>query len=90
LLLLASGEDVPNVMAEVGHADPKVTLAIYARAIRRRDKLEDAYAEAFDAALTWIARPSANGRITGRKSAPCGETAGQATLENRLQSNRGR
>jgi integrase len=52
LLLLASGEDVPYVMAQVGHADPKVTLAIYARAIRRRDKLEDAYAEAFDAALT--------------------------------------
>jgi integrase len=38
-LLLANGEDVPYVMRQVGHADPKMTLATYARAIKRRGKL---------------------------------------------------
>ena len=32
-LLLASGAEVPYVMAQAGHDDPKVTLAIYARVI---------------------------------------------------------
>ncbi len=34
-LLLAIGEDVPYVMAQVGHADPKVTLSIYAQVMFR-------------------------------------------------------
>jgi len=34
-LLLALGADVPYVMAQVGHADPKVTLAIYAQVMFR-------------------------------------------------------
>ncbi len=36
-VLLALGEDVPYVMAQVGHTDPKVTLGIYARVMRRDD-----------------------------------------------------
>jgi integrase len=31
ILLLATGREVPYVMQQVGHADPKVTLSIYAR-----------------------------------------------------------
>ena len=42
-LLLALGEDVPYVMGQVGHSDPKVTLAIYAQVMWRgegeRDRL---------------------------------------------------
>jgi integrase len=34
-LLLAIGEDVPYVMSQVGHSDPKVTLAIYAQVMFR-------------------------------------------------------
>ena len=34
-LLLAIGEDVPYVMGQVGHADPKVTLSIYAQVMFR-------------------------------------------------------
>jgi integrase len=34
-LLLATGADVPYVMRQVGHADPKVTLSIYAQAMHR-------------------------------------------------------
>jgi integrase len=37
-LLLAGGADVPWVMAQVGHADPKVTLQIYAQVIQSRQR----------------------------------------------------
>ena len=36
-LLLAIGEDVPYVMGPVGHADPKMTLSIYAQVMFRGD-----------------------------------------------------
>jgi len=32
-LLLATGADVPYVMAQAGHTDPKTTLGIYAQVI---------------------------------------------------------
>jgi hypothetical protein len=34
-LLLAIGEEAPYVMRQVGHADPKVTLSIYAQVMFR-------------------------------------------------------
>jgi hypothetical protein len=34
-LLLAIGEDVPYVMGQVGHVDPKMTLSIYAQVMFR-------------------------------------------------------
>ena len=34
-LLLALGEEVPYVMRQVGHTDPKVTLSIYAQVMFR-------------------------------------------------------
>ena len=34
-VLLALGEDVPYVMRQVGHSDPKVTLSIYAQVMFR-------------------------------------------------------
>ena len=43
-LLLAIGEDVPYLMGQVGHVDPKVTLSIYAQVMFRgegeRERLE--------------------------------------------------
>jgi integrase len=36
-LLLATGEEVPYVMRQVGHTDPKVTLAIYAQVMHRAE-----------------------------------------------------
>jgi integrase len=32
-LLLAAGADVPYVMAQAGHTDPKMTLGLYAQVI---------------------------------------------------------
>lgn len=35
-LLLAAGADVPYVMAQAGHTDPKMTLGLYAQVIASR------------------------------------------------------
>lgn len=47
-LLLAAGADVPYVMAQAGHSDPKVTLSIYAKVISTKKD--------FGVALDGIAR----------------------------------
>ena len=36
-VLLSLGEEVPYVMEQLGHTDPKVTLGIYARVMRRSE-----------------------------------------------------
>jgi integrase len=35
---IAAGFDIPYVQAQVGHSDPKVTLAVYAQVMRRPDR----------------------------------------------------
>ena len=47
--MLAAGADVPYVQAQVGHADPSLTLEIYALMLKRRDRQR--FAEAFDALM---------------------------------------
>jgi hypothetical protein len=37
-MMFAAGADLPYVMAQVGHDDSKVTLEIYAQALKRRDR----------------------------------------------------
>lgn len=46
-LMLSAGAEVPYVQAQVGHADPKVTLEIYAIVLKRRERRQ--FAAAFDA-----------------------------------------
>ena len=36
--MIAAGYDLPYAQAQVGHADPAVTLAIYAQLMRRADR----------------------------------------------------
>lgn len=54
-LLLATGSEVPYVMRQVGHSDPKVTLSVYAQVMYRgegeRERLK-AVVEGSDWALT--------------------------------------
>jgi integrase len=38
--MIAAGYDLPYVQAQVGHADPSVTLAVYAQVMRRADRDE--------------------------------------------------
>jgi integrase len=45
-LMLSAGAEVPYVQAQVGHADAKVTLEIYAMVLKRRER--DQFATAFD------------------------------------------
>ncbi len=49
--LLALGWEVPVVMAEVGHRDPKVTLGIYAKVMRRDDASRERLAGLLDGRL---------------------------------------
>jgi hypothetical protein len=37
-MMFAAGAEIPYVMAQVGHADSEVTLEIYARVLKRRDR----------------------------------------------------
>ena len=68
-LLFEAGATVPYVMAQLGHADPKVTLGIYAHVLRRKgdtgERL-DALVRAADWAATGSdpsdARPVGAGR----------------------------
>ena len=48
-LMLAAGAEVPYVQAQVGHADAKVTLEIYAIVLKRRER--EQFAAAFDALM---------------------------------------
>jgi integrase len=45
-MMFAAGAEIPYVMAQVGHDDSKVTLEIYARVLKRRDR--DDIGRAFD------------------------------------------
>ena len=44
-----AGAEVPYVQAQVGHADPTVTLEIYAIVLKRRERRQ--FAVAFDALM---------------------------------------
>lgn len=57
-LLLAGGADVPWVMAQVGHTDPKVTLQIYAQVVQGRQR---DYGERVDQMIHGVTFGSANG-----------------------------
>jgi hypothetical protein len=48
-MMFAAGAEIPYVMAQVGHADSKVTLEIYARVLKRRDR--EQVGSAFDELL---------------------------------------
>jgi hypothetical protein len=56
-MMFAAGAEIPYVMAQVGHEDSKVTLQIYARVLKRRDR--DEIGQAFDHLLL--------GRAEGRE-----------------------
>jgi integrase len=57
-LRFACGDDPVYVAEQGGWADPSFPIKVYARAVRRRDRLSGAHREAFDAALEWAAMGS--------------------------------
>jgi integrase len=56
----ACGDDPVYVAEQGGWKDPTFPIRVYARAVRRRERLSGAHLETFDAALVW-ARAGTNG-----------------------------
>jgi len=54
----AVGDDPITVAEQGGWADPSVPMKVYAKAVRRRNRLSGAYLDAFDKALDWAAMGS--------------------------------
>lgn len=57
-LRFACGDDPVYVAEQGGWADPIFPMKVYAKAVRRRDRLSGTHREAFDAALQWAAMGS--------------------------------
>ena len=55
-LRFALGDDPVYVAQQLGHTDPSFSMKVYARALRRRERLTGAALREFDAALAWAAR----------------------------------
>ena len=49
------GDDPVYIAEQMGHTDPKFTVRVYQRAVKRRERLSGAHLEAFDKALQWAA-----------------------------------
>jgi integrase len=52
-LRYACGDDPVYVAQQGGWSDPSFPIRVYARAVRRKEKLTGAHREAFDAAIEW-------------------------------------
>lgn len=52
-LRCASGDDIRYTADQLGHADPRFTLRVYAQATKRRDRLSGPHLKAYDQALEW-------------------------------------
>jgi integrase len=57
-LRAALGDDPVYIAEQLGHQDPAFTFRVYQKAAKRRERLSDAYLEAFDRALHWAAMGS--------------------------------
>jgi len=55
-LRFALGDDPVYVAEQLGHTDPTFSIKVYARALRRRERLNGTALREFDAALAWAAR----------------------------------
>lgn len=56
--LVALGVVRSRRLGRGGWADPSFPIKVYAKAVRRRERLSGAHREAFDAALQWAAMGS--------------------------------
>jgi integrase len=69
-LRAALRNDPVYISEQVGHTDPRFTLSVYAKAVKRRVKLSGAYLARFDQALAWAALPTTDWAATGSESPP--------------------
>jgi integrase len=67
-MMFAAGAEIPYVMAQVGHDDSAVTLQIYARVLKRRDR--DDIGRAFDSLLLGRDEPDTRASTQPENTAP--------------------
>jgi integrase len=68
--LFALGHELPVVMAEIGHADPKVTLGIYAHVMRRGPEAKEALRALVEGARMATVEPHGFNETQRRQGAP--------------------
>jgi integrase len=53
-LRAASNDDPVYIAEQLGHSDPRFTLTVYTKAVKRRAKLSAAYLAEYERALAWV------------------------------------
>jgi integrase len=81
-LRFACGDDPVYVAEQGGWEDPAFPMKVYAKAVRRRERLSGAHREAFDAALDWAAM-GGEAETVPPQSAPLAAEADRATVQGR-------
>jgi integrase len=77
----AALHDDPTYIADqLGHEDPTFAISVYAKAVKRRERLSDEYREAFDRALEW----ATIGAVTAPQLAVNGRKVSASEAEARL------
>ncbi|MGH2951588.1 MAG: tyrosine-type recombinase/integrase, partial [Solirubrobacterales bacterium] len=69
-LRAAAGDDPVYIAEQLGHTDPRFTLAVYTKAAKRRAKLHGAYLAEYERALAWAALPTAEKALMGTGAQP--------------------
>jgi integrase len=64
-LRAAAGDDPVYIAEQLGHTDPRFTLTVYTKAVKRRAKLSDVHLAEYEKALAWAALPTAERALTG-------------------------
>jgi integrase len=67
-LRAASGDDPVYIADQLGHTDPRFTLSVYTKAVKRRAKLSPAYLAEYEKALAWAALSSGQQALTGTRT----------------------
>jgi integrase len=81
IMLLATNFDVPFVQRQVGHADSKLTMNVYAQLI---DRSKRGHGAAFDALVT-----AAQGTLYGPRNAPIGPLIGPPAPNGPIHASKG-
>lgn len=79
-LRYACGDDPVYVAEQGGWADPSFPIKVYAKAVKRREKLSGTHREAFDAALHWAAMGSEAGNDLSRGSTVVDNAVGETAI----------
>jgi hypothetical protein len=81
--LVAEGEDAAYVMSQLGHTDPKITLGLYAKALkskrrrphaRRKDRVDEATALCTSAQSHDLEPPNAAEVLSSESRIPAGDS----------------